>query len=73
MVLIGIFRIIFVKQWKALLSKHIQEIPFLFSLLALSQKYFLSTEGFILNEFMLLVRRTVQKWIVFPIEYAVFF
>ena len=32
MVLIGIFRVIFVRQWKALLSKYIQEIPFLFSL-----------------------------------------
>ena len=50
-----------------------QETSYGVLILALSQKYFLSTEGFILNEFMLLVRRTVQKWIVFPIEYAVFF
>jgi len=49
MVLVGIFRVIFVKQWKALLSQHIQEIPFLFSLFGLMFGVILLYIGFIAN------------------------
>src|SRR5580698_5440606 len=35
MVLVGIFRVIFVRQWRSLLSRHIEQIPFLFSLFGL--------------------------------------
>jgi hypothetical protein len=51
MVLIGIFRVIFVRQWKALLSKYIQEIPFLFSLFGLMFGVILLYVGFISNSF----------------------
>ncbi|MFZ4076772.1 MAG: hypothetical protein ACOYKA_02185, partial [Legionellaceae bacterium] len=51
MVLIGIFRVIFVRQWKALLSKYIQEIPFLFSLFGLMFGVILIYVGFIANSF----------------------
>src|SRR4029078_9213845 len=32
---IGIFRVIFVNQWKMIMSKHIEKVPFLFSLFGL--------------------------------------
>ena len=51
MLLIGIFRVIFVKQWKALLSENIQEIPFLFSLFGLMFGVILLYVGFIANSF----------------------
>lgn len=51
MLLIGIFRVIFVKQWKALLSQYIQEIPFLFSLFGLMFGVVLLYVGFIANSF----------------------
>jgi len=51
MVLIGIFRVIFVKQWKMLLSQYIQEIPFLFSLFGLMFGVILLYVGFIANSF----------------------
>jgi len=51
MVLIGIFRVIFVKQWKALLSKYIEEIPFLFSLFGLMFGVILLYIGFIESSF----------------------
>ena len=51
MVLIGVFRVIFVKQWKALLSKYIQEIPFLFSLFGLMFGVILLYVGFIESSF----------------------
>lgn len=44
---IGIFRVIFVKQWKALLSRHIEQIPFLFSLFGLMFGVILLYVGFI--------------------------
>ena len=53
MLLIGIFRVIFVKQWKALLSQHIEEIPFLFSLFGLMFGVILLYIGFIANSFRL--------------------
>lgn len=49
MLLIGIFRVIFVKQWKALISQYIQEIPFLFSLFGLMFGVILLYVGFIAN------------------------
>jgi len=51
MVLIGVFRVIFVKQWKALLSKYIEEIPFLFSLFGLMFGVILLYIGFIESSF----------------------
>jgi hypothetical protein len=51
MVFIGIFRVIFVKQWKVLLSQYIQEIPFLFSLFGLMFGAILLYIGFIANAF----------------------
>lgn len=44
---IGIFRVIFVRQWKALLSRHIEQIPFLFSLFGLMFGVILLYVGFI--------------------------
>lgn len=35
MLTIGMFRVLFVKQWRTLLSTHIEAIPFLFSLFGL--------------------------------------
>ena len=49
MLLIGIFRVIFVKQWKALLSHYIELIPFLFSLFGLMFGVILLYVGFIAN------------------------
>ncbi|MGQ3891671.1 hypothetical protein [Legionella sp. CNM-4043-24] len=51
MLLIGIFRVIFVRQWKALLSQYIEEIPFLFSLFGLMFGVILLYVGFIANSF----------------------
>lgn len=51
MLLIGVFRVVFVKQWKALLSQYIQEIPFLFSLFGLMFGVILLYVGFIANAF----------------------
>ncbi len=52
MTLAGIFRVIFVKHWKAFLSKHIQEIPFLFSLFGLMFGVILVYVGFIAHSFV---------------------
>ncbi len=51
MLLIGIFRVIFVKQWRALLSQYIQEIPFLFSLFGLMFGVILLYVGFVADSF----------------------
>lgn len=51
MLLAGTFRLIFVKQWKALLSQYIQEIPFLFSLFGLMFGVILLYVGFIADSF----------------------
>jgi hypothetical protein len=53
MLLIGMFRVIFVKQSKALLSRHAQELPFLFSLFGLMFGVILLYVGFIANAFSL--------------------
>jgi len=49
--LIGIFRVVFVKQWKALISKYIEQIPFLFSLFGLMLGVALLYVGYIANVF----------------------
>jgi hypothetical protein len=51
MVSIGIFRVVFVRQWKHLLSQHIETIPFLFSLFGLMLGVILLYIGFIANNF----------------------
>ena len=45
--LVGIFRVIFVRQWKILMSHQIQRIPFLFSLFGLMFGVILLYIGFI--------------------------
>lgn len=49
--LVGIFRVIFVKQWKALLSQQIEKLPFLFSLFGLMFGVILLYVGFIASAF----------------------
>jgi hypothetical protein len=51
MIGVGIFRVIFVRQWKALLSKQIEKIPFLFSLFGLMFGVILIYIGFVANIF----------------------
>lgn len=51
MLFIGLFRVIFVRQWSELLSKHIDQIPFLFSLFGLMLGVILLYVGFIANAF----------------------
>lgn len=51
MLFIGIFRVIFVRQWKMLLSQHIDQIPFLFSLFGLMFGIILLYVGFITPTF----------------------
>lgn len=51
MLLIGIYRVVFVKQWKALISKNIEQIPFLFSLFGLMCGVLLLYVGFMADAF----------------------
>lgn len=51
MISIGIFRVIFVKQWRALIAKNIDKIPFLFSLFGLMFGVVLLYIGFIAKTF----------------------
>lgn len=51
MLFIGIFRAIFVQQWKHLLSQHVEKIPFLFSLFGLMLGVILLYVGFIASAF----------------------
>jgi hypothetical protein len=44
---VGIFRVIFVKQWKHLINRHIEQIPFLFSLFGLMFGVVLLYIGFV--------------------------
>jgi len=46
MLLAGIYRVIFVRQWKALISRHIEQVPFLFSLFGLMFGVILLYVGF---------------------------
>lgn len=45
----GIFRVIFVSQWKRLISRYIEQIPFLFSLFGLMFGVILLYVGFVAN------------------------
>lgn len=56
MLCIGIFRAIFVKQWKALLSRYVGSIPFLFSLFGLMFGVMLLYIGFLSTSFDWYVR-----------------
>lgn len=49
--LIGVFRVIFVKQWKELIARNIEQIPFLFSLFGLMFGVVLLYIGYIANNF----------------------
>jgi len=51
MLAVGIYRALFVKQWKTLLSRHIEQIPFLFSLFGLMLGVILLYVGFIAKTF----------------------
>lgn len=53
MLLVGTYRVIFVKQWKALISQHLDQIPFLFSLFGLMLGLMLLYAGFIADAFFL--------------------
>jgi len=44
---VGVFRVIFVKQWKVLIARYIEEIPFLFSLFGLMFGVILLYIGFV--------------------------
>lgn len=48
---IGIFRVIFVKQWKIIITNNIENIPFLFSLFGLMFGVILLYVGFVANQF----------------------
>ncbi len=47
MLLIGTYRVLFVHHWKALMSRHVQQIPFLFSLFGLMLGVVLLYVGFV--------------------------
>jgi hypothetical protein len=47
--IVGVFRVIFVKQWKELIGRYIEYIPFLFSLFGLMLGIILIYVGFIEN------------------------
>ena len=47
MVSIGIFRVMFVSQWKKLMERHLEQIPFLFSLFGLMLGVVLLYVGFL--------------------------
>ncbi|OGT63030.1 MAG: hypothetical protein A3E85_05045 [Gammaproteobacteria bacterium RIFCSPHIGHO2_12_FULL_45_12] len=51
MLLAGTYRVIFVSHWKALMTKHLEDIPFLFSLFGLMLGVVLLYVGFIANTF----------------------
>ena len=46
MLVIGSFRVIFVKTWKKIIKKHLNKIPFLFSLFGLILSFLLFYVGF---------------------------
>lgn len=47
MLFIGIYRVVFVKQWRALMSRHLDQIPYLFSLFGLMLGALLLYVGFL--------------------------
>ena len=56
MLAIGTYRAFFVQQWKALMARHIEQIPFLFSLFGLMLGVILLYVGFIASDFEFAVR-----------------
>ena len=56
MVLIGIFRVIFVRWWKKIIHRHLDNVPYLFSLFGLMLGVLLLYVGF----FSKIVRHTVH-------------
>jgi len=51
MLLAGIYRVLFVSHWKALMSQHVEQIPFLFSLFGLMLGLVLLYIGFLAHTF----------------------
>ncbi len=51
MFLVGSFRALFVSQWKRIMTRHIDQIPFLFSLFGLMLGVILLYVGFIASNF----------------------
>ncbi len=51
MLLAGAYRVMFASHWKALMTKHIEQIPFLFSLFGLMLGVILLYIGFIADAF----------------------
>ena len=56
MLAIGTYRVIFVNHWKSLISRNIEQIPFLFSLFGLMFGVILLYVGFIATSFEYAVR-----------------
>lgn len=56
MLIVGIYRVVFVSHWKAMMSKHIDTIPFLFSLFGLMLGVILLYVGFIAQYFAVTVQ-----------------
>ncbi len=56
MLAVGIYRVIFVKQWQETIARNIQKIPFLFSLFGLMFGVILLYVGFIAQTFTFVVR-----------------
>jgi uncharacterized membrane protein len=51
MVVIGVYRVFFVKHWKELMKQHLEQIPFLFSLFGLMLGVVLLYVGFLAQAF----------------------
>lgn len=56
MLFVGIFRVVFVERWKTLMTRNIEQIPFLFSLFGLMLGVILLYVGFIAQSFELAVQ-----------------
>lgn len=56
MLFAGIFRVVFVERWKTLMTRNIEQIPFLFSLFGLMLGVILLYVGFIAQSFELAVQ-----------------
>ncbi|OGT46406.1 MAG: hypothetical protein A3E83_06405 [Gammaproteobacteria bacterium RIFCSPHIGHO2_12_FULL_41_20] len=56
MLVIGIYRVMFVNHWKALISRHVEYIPFLFSLFGLMLGVILLYVGFIATSFQFIIK-----------------
>lgn len=51
MLLVGLYRVMFVRQWKKLMAEHLEQIPFLFSLFGLMLGLILLYVGFLAKNF----------------------